>query len=536
METFEDLSTCIEKCTLLNASNIVLETFYYDTRFGVKIDDGELHPAYKLCESNEAITVVDIAGVVKQGNEFIVRVVLNDNNIIDTITVRYFPYDKSFIVKKYDPIKIIRCILAKAEFKDFFICSGHPSCLLDYKPNYWWIPDSLNAMYSAMKKTNIIKTQDNLLTNNKSMSETKVLEDKLIENKAVETETELIENKKDDISVDSLADEMSTIVFNKIYTDGYIKSIANNIMNEALHDTKKTIYYNSKVVNKKSKNIRRIKIEDLEELDDLENLDDDLENNSNYDNQDNLDDDIDENENADDQNDQDDLDEPIESDDQEDNLDEATDDEIVDGNQYMTENESDDLEQLFGTTFKKILGDTYKKSKNNKIDPEIIYEDDDEDQNADDQDENSGEDDEDQNADDQDENSGDDDGQDENNNDEDQNADDQDENSGDDDDISNMFRRHANVSSKHSKQIPLKNKSCRLVNKNKSSALIRRRRDNYNFHSDVGTDQEHKFAEEMFKMLNRKNVDTNIHFPHIGSSQVTFSKNYPKLDDRDDNL
>ena len=182
----------------------------------------------------------------------------------------------------------------------------------------------------------------------------------------------------------------------------------------------------------------------------------------------------------------------------------------------MTENESDDLEQLFGTTFKKILGDTYKKSKNNKIDPEIIYEDDDENSNDDEvQDENSNDD---EVQDDQDENSNEDEVQD------------------DQDDISDMFKRHANVSSKHSKQIPLKNKSCRLVNKNKSSALIRRRRDNYNFHSDVGTDQEHKFAEEMFKMLNRKNVDTNIHFPHIGSSQVTFSKNYPKLNDRDDNL
>jgi hypothetical protein len=492
METFEDLSTCIEKCTLLNTSNIVLETFYYDTRLGVKIDDGELHPAYKLCELNEALSVVGISDIVKQGNEFIVRVILNDNSIIDAVTVRYFPYDKSFIVKKYDPIKIIRGILTKEEFKDFFICSGHPSCLIDYKPNYWWIPDSLNAMYSSMKKNNIIRTQDNLLTNNKSVLETK-------EN-AIDVDTKIREETKENtININSLVDEMSDIVFNKVYTNGSIKSIANNVINDALRDTKKTIYNNSKVVNKKSKNIRRIKIEDLEELDGLDGLEDldNLIEPVESDDQANIDDEIvdeDGNENQDDEI----VDEDLEN---------LTDDEIVDGNQYMTENESDDLEQLFGTTFKKILGDTYKKSKNNKIDPEIIYEDDDQ----------------------PDENSNDDNDQPDENSNDDNDADDQ-------DDISDMFRRHANVSSKHSKQIPLKNKGCRLGNKNKSGALIRRRRDNYNFHSDVGTDQEHKFAEEMFKMLNRKNVDTNIHFPHMGSSQVTFSKNYPKLNDRDDNL
>jgi hypothetical protein len=121
--TIEDLSSCIEKCSIDDKL-----PFYYDSRFGTKIDEKILHSQYIKNSHHSAASIAVIIGHVHYDNIYILSILSNDT--LNDIEVTYYSYDKTFVVNGYDPIEIIQFIL-----KNYSI-DNHPYYDTNYVPKY----------------------------------------------------------------------------------------------------------------------------------------------------------------------------------------------------------------------------------------------------------------------------------------------------------------------------------------------------------------------------------------------------------------
>ncbi len=161
--SLEDLSTCIEHCTIINdrvESKISNSEFYYDTRLGMRIDEHLMHPVYKNNIRINVLPVISVCSITRKEYVFDITLLVYENatNIADTnaqkvtISVRYFPIDHSFVVRSYDPTKIIQAILSNNDNKDFFVSHNHPYHKYGYIADYGWAPENLTIMYNTMQR------------------------------------------------------------------------------------------------------------------------------------------------------------------------------------------------------------------------------------------------------------------------------------------------------------------------------------------------------------------------------------------------
>lgn len=172
---FENLSSCIELCTIQydredNATEFIPNSFYYDTRLGMEIDEELMHPAYKECTVIEVLPVISVVNVSNSDYDFNIKIITyavpadirnKETKEVD-IVVKYFPIDNSFIVRYYDPIKIIQAILSNNMYKDYFIKNDHPYYRYGYVADYGWAPENLTIMYNTMKKYNMESRHNSL--------------------------------------------------------------------------------------------------------------------------------------------------------------------------------------------------------------------------------------------------------------------------------------------------------------------------------------------------------------------------------------
>lgn len=130
----ENLQTCIERCTING------ESFFYDSRFGTKIDEYILHPSYKKCFTSIAKPVSEIRSIVRDENSFHISIMVEGSYV--QIMVRFYPVDKTFVCRDYDPTKIIPMILA-SDSKEYLKMKDHPFYKFGYTADYSWSPDNL---------------------------------------------------------------------------------------------------------------------------------------------------------------------------------------------------------------------------------------------------------------------------------------------------------------------------------------------------------------------------------------------------------
>jgi hypothetical protein len=178
---FENLSSCIELCTIQydrddSTNELISNSFYYDTRLGMEIDEDLMHPVYKECTVIEVLPVISVASISNFGYDFNVKIhtykvpsdIRNKETKDVEVFVKYFPLDNSFIVRDYDPRKIIQAILSNNIYKDYFIKNDHPYYRYGYIADYCWAPENLTIMYNAMKKYNMESHHNSLRRTAKS--------------------------------------------------------------------------------------------------------------------------------------------------------------------------------------------------------------------------------------------------------------------------------------------------------------------------------------------------------------------------------
>lgn len=122
----------IEKCTVNS------ESFFYDTRFGTKIDEHTLYTPYKKCFASVAKPVSDIRHIIRDEDTFYVSVVSGGSAAL--AIVRFYPVDDTFTCRDYDPTKIIPAILA-SDSKKYLEMKGHPFYQPGYVADYSGLPD-----------------------------------------------------------------------------------------------------------------------------------------------------------------------------------------------------------------------------------------------------------------------------------------------------------------------------------------------------------------------------------------------------------
>ncbi len=130
----QDLSSFIEKCT------VVGRTFYYDTRFGNKIPENELHDNYKNGPSFTAKSISEIKNIIRRENTFYITGTSRTDEV-HTIA-RFYITDKSFACREYNPAVIIPAIL-QSKHKDYLASRNHPYYIAGYKANYMEYPEDL---------------------------------------------------------------------------------------------------------------------------------------------------------------------------------------------------------------------------------------------------------------------------------------------------------------------------------------------------------------------------------------------------------
>jgi hypothetical protein len=144
MESRENLKSCIEYCTLVDSSKPV--GFYFDSRFGMPIEESNMHPIYKKCVHFEAKPVIKVNRITREESIFTLSILTKSdtNEIIECQTVvKYFDNDKTFVSRSYDPVTIIHAILNDPTYKEFFVERNHPYYQFGYIANYNWAPISL---------------------------------------------------------------------------------------------------------------------------------------------------------------------------------------------------------------------------------------------------------------------------------------------------------------------------------------------------------------------------------------------------------
>lgn len=139
----ENLQSCIEKCTI-NGS-----TFFYDVRFGSKIDEHKLHPFYMNCFVSTAKNISEIKRIIRIENNFYISVIAE--KILHQTTVKFYPTDKTFVCRDYDPTKIIPAIL-ESDCKEYLKSLDHPFYKPGYTANYLYTSDDLTHMYDRAIK------------------------------------------------------------------------------------------------------------------------------------------------------------------------------------------------------------------------------------------------------------------------------------------------------------------------------------------------------------------------------------------------
>lgn len=122
----------IEKCTVNS------ESFFYDTRFGTKIDEHIIYTPYKNCFASVANPVSDIRRITRDEDIFYVSAVSYGSIVL--VIVRFYPVDGTFTCRDYDPTKIIPAILA-SDSKKYLEMKGHPFYQPGYVADYSGLPD-----------------------------------------------------------------------------------------------------------------------------------------------------------------------------------------------------------------------------------------------------------------------------------------------------------------------------------------------------------------------------------------------------------
>ncbi len=168
-KSLENLQTCIEKYTINTVSGPT--TYYYDTRFGTQILDRILHPSYKKCFSSTVQPVKEVKTIVRDENNFHLCIVSNDasaNSVCIQIMVRFYPADKTFICRDYDPTVIIPAILA-SDAKDYLKNKDHPFYRFGYIADYSWHPIDLQMDYKYLSAIEQLREREELFGHSRSM-------------------------------------------------------------------------------------------------------------------------------------------------------------------------------------------------------------------------------------------------------------------------------------------------------------------------------------------------------------------------------
>jgi hypothetical protein len=131
---YENLERCIEKCIIIE-KGIEKEEFYYDNRFGTKIDQDQLHICYKQTQATKCRPVYKVLGMLQYNKIFYVAIESTDSNQ-EQCEVNYCNFDKSFIITTHDPSKIIPAIITNLDYKIFFMNNDHPNLRCGYIANY----------------------------------------------------------------------------------------------------------------------------------------------------------------------------------------------------------------------------------------------------------------------------------------------------------------------------------------------------------------------------------------------------------------
>jgi hypothetical protein len=126
----KNLRDCISRCSVG-----ICQPFYYDTRFGTKINDCELNDCYYTRFIYHAQGVKRVKTFAQSGYIFHLIVVIN-NNIEEPCDVTYSSIDHSFTNNTHDPSVIITAILTNIDYKPFFVTNKHPYFIGGYTADY----------------------------------------------------------------------------------------------------------------------------------------------------------------------------------------------------------------------------------------------------------------------------------------------------------------------------------------------------------------------------------------------------------------
>ncbi len=156
----ENLQTCIEKYTIDTVSGPT--TYFYDSRFGTRIPDRILHPSYKRCFSAIVQPVKEVKSITREENNFHLCIISNNSHV--QIMVRFYPIDKTFICRDYDPTVIIPAILT-SDSKTYLQNKDHPFYKFGYVADYSWHPNLLEEsprkdVTTAYEKTGLSYTNE----------------------------------------------------------------------------------------------------------------------------------------------------------------------------------------------------------------------------------------------------------------------------------------------------------------------------------------------------------------------------------------
>ena len=153
----ENLKSCIERCTMEDSkidSEKKTHTFYFDSRFGHILRDGDLHESYKHGIHFCAKPIKRVKNILRVDNIFYVSVVMSDNKI-EQIDVKFYDFDKSFVIRNHNPILIINAILKNNDAREYLAKKGHPMFDREYVAKYNLAPVPIHHNNNTNNNTTI---------------------------------------------------------------------------------------------------------------------------------------------------------------------------------------------------------------------------------------------------------------------------------------------------------------------------------------------------------------------------------------------
>lgn len=155
----ENLKNCINACVvkLPLGGN---DSFYYDNRFGTKLETSEIHILYRTPYKYNCTFVKQVTHFMRVDLMFHLVVKLH-NGTMEQCDVTYDTEEHCFTNRTHDPSVVIPAILTNLDFREFFISKNHPYFRTDYIANYKQIPIKrpvrmLNSMPSAKFYSDLI--------------------------------------------------------------------------------------------------------------------------------------------------------------------------------------------------------------------------------------------------------------------------------------------------------------------------------------------------------------------------------------------